>query len=989
MKSNSVLYKILNLKEGEGSLVLLPVIYSFFAGASLAFFVTSSTSLFLNIFERDMLSIAFIASGVIVWLVGQGFSKIQKHFNFTKSITGGLGFLLISVILFTGFYIGYNSLVIIFLIYAWIRVFAYIHAVTFWGVAGRLFSLRQGKRLFGLISGGEVIASIVSFMSVPFLLNFLTTEDLLFISGANLLIGFFFMLLIIRKFKNNLSIPVKKKQVTKSQTKKTSFLENRYYKLFFVIAFIPIFAQFFVDFIFQAQAKIEYPDKEALTAFVGVFFGISSIVEFILKTFISGRLLSKYGMKFGLIAFPAVLAISFILASTFGLIYGAASLFFSFVALGRLFTRAIRTSFNDPATQILYQPLPPEERISFQNRVESGPKAYASIVAGLILFGLAGIPGFSLVYFAVFLLAIIALWYKSAIELFKEYRKVLQKILEKKDNGQEKKTSAYADLISSAFKDENRKKSLYRFFRLIFPYLTDKIAGEENIPAELSPNKTLKFSEIIEFSKSDEAIKRIVASINMTRYTIYKIEKPISRLLHDEEFLVKSEAIIATGKIKERDLFYHLIDLFQKPMFTDISSSAMVNIGQPIISELDHNFQKTEYDTKLQLSTVELINRIGGNEAIKFLSKNIKHHNKLVSDRVIKALGDLGYKADRTEESTVWQKIENEIKNYVFLASSLINLEDDNAESLLYKALVNEKEIKKQRIYSNLSILYDSHALKLIQENLNSGNKNSIGFALEVADTIISELHKPLLQPFFESIENEEVVEKFAPFFEQEKSDASVQIVDIINSEYWVTGYYTKCCAIKTLFELSGYQTDKILIANLVHPNKMIWQIASYILYNRNKELFFKEVNQNFPKVPGLLEFSEKIEKYVSGEYTLIHEKLLQLKNIELFNDIYEEELIELAESFEIIKLSKGQSLILDINKTEVFLVYSGEANYSSNNIKLSKSDIIIPITSQEDKLTITPDIEEVSIIKFELHFCTHLFSKNLAFAERLIEKIK
>jgi len=399
LKDKHFIYKVLNLEKGEGALVALPIIYSFFAGASLAFFVTSSTSLFLNIFERDMLSIAFIAAGVIVWLVGQVFSKIQKSVSFTKSLTSGVAFLLVSILIFTAFFIGSKPLIIIFIIYAWVRVFAFIHAVTFWGMAGRLFSLRQGKRLFGLISGGEVVASILSFFSVPFLLKIVSTEDLLFISGINLLIGFFIMLLIVKKFKERLSgtQSVKNNTEVQKSLKKTSFLQNRYYKLFFVVAFIPIFAQFFVDFIFQAQAKLEYPEKESLTAFVGVFFGISSVVEFFLKTFISGRLLSRYGMRFGLVAFPIVLAFSFVLATSFGLLYGAASLFFSFVALGRLFTRAVRTSFNDPATQILYQPLPPEERIAFQNKVESGPKAYASIVAGILLFLFAKIPGFSLV----------------------------------------------------------------------------------------------------------------------------------------------------------------------------------------------------------------------------------------------------------------------------------------------------------------------------------------------------------------------------------------------------------------------------------------------------------------------------------------------------------------------------------------------------------------------------------------------------------------
>jgi len=401
LSRKATIFNILNIKEGEGTMILLPIIYSFFTGAALAFFVTSATSLFLSSFERDMLPLAFIAAGVLVWLSGLLFSRFQRQIKFTKVLTGSILFLLISVILFLSIYISTTSVIAIFLLYAWIRVFAYIHAITFWGLSGRLFSLRQGKRVFGLITGGEVFASILSFFSVPILLKIIDTEDLLYISGATLLIGFLILIYIVKKYSIKLS-EVKNVNITreKGEKRKAVFFQNKYYKLFFLIAFLPIFAQFFVDFIFQAQAKIEFPARESLTAFVGLFFGVSAVVEFVLKTFISGRLMNKYGMKFGLLAFPVMLIFSFVLASVFGLFYGAVSLFFSFVSLGRLFTRAVRTSFNDPATQILYQPLPPEERISFQNKVESGPKAFASIAAGVILLIFVNISWFTLVYFS-------------------------------------------------------------------------------------------------------------------------------------------------------------------------------------------------------------------------------------------------------------------------------------------------------------------------------------------------------------------------------------------------------------------------------------------------------------------------------------------------------------------------------------------------------------------------------------------------------------
>jgi len=274
---------------------------------------------------------------------------------------------------------------------------------------------------------------------------------------------------MVKKFKEKLVV---KKVKTKSNLDiEIKYSQSKYYLLFFFIAFVPVFAQFFVDFIFQAQAKVEFPDREELTTFVGLFFGLSAIVEFVLKYFVSGRLLNMYGVKFGLLAFPIVLAISFFLSTFFGVIYGAAGIFFSFVTLGRLFTRAVRTSFNDTSTQILYQPLPSNQRAVFQNKIESGPKAYASIVAGVLLFLFAKIPNFSIVYFSLFLFLITIIWTWISIKMYKEYKDKLQSVL---TESKEKKSD-----LKSEIENKNTSSEISKYiYHIQNPY--DYISRKES-----------------------------------------------------------------------------------------------------------------------------------------------------------------------------------------------------------------------------------------------------------------------------------------------------------------------------------------------------------------------------------------------------------------------------------------------------------------------------------------------------------------------------
>jgi hydrogenase maturation factor len=145
--------KLLNIEKAEVKFVFWPIIYSFFLGAAIAYFFTGSTALFLSSFEREMIPLSFIIAGVIVVVIGQIYSYIQQRYRFSDTVVGSLTFLLISlIVLIVSFSIS-HSIIIIFALYAWNRVVSYIHNVVFWGMAGRLFSMHQAKRVFRLISG--------------------------------------------------------------------------------------------------------------------------------------------------------------------------------------------------------------------------------------------------------------------------------------------------------------------------------------------------------------------------------------------------------------------------------------------------------------------------------------------------------------------------------------------------------------------------------------------------------------------------------------------------------------------------------------------------------------------------------------------------------------------------------------------------------------------------------------------------------------------
>ncbi len=926
MKDTNFIGKILNLQQGESKLVLLPFLYSFFSGASMAFFVTSTTSLFLTNFTRDMLSVVFIASGVFVWIIGQAYSQMQKKLTYKTSIKVSLVFLLVSIGVLLSFYIATASVIIIFVLYAWIRVFAYLHAVTFWGMLGRMFALQQAKRLFGLITGGEVLASIISFFSIPLLINFLTNNDILLISGISLAISFFLIMLILKQ--NSEKLMIVKTNIAQNveiQTKRISFLDNKYYRLFFIIAFIPIFAQFFVDFIFQAQVKIEFPDKDALTAFVGVFFGVSSIVEFVLKAFVSGRIMSKYGIKLGLLAFPLVLAFSFFLASVVGIFYGTITLFFSFVTLGRLFTRAVRTAFNDPASQILYQPLPIDERTVFQNKVESGPKAYASIVAGILLLAFVNIPGINLVHFAVFLFIVILFWLKSAIDIHVEYKNILHSVLKKTDAV---KFNSKADIIFAILKDyilkarNESQLSIIKLARIILPFRTYKLIEEKKISHFALSVENYKFKDITNFSKSEQPTERRIAAAELSNYQVYRVERLLKRLLNDDNFRVRTESIITAGKIKDKELFQFLINNFTIPEYCDTAASAMVNVGSELIPHMIAMFSRLEYDVELQVKLISIFEEIGGAQAIKFLKNNVNHPNRLVSDRVVFALDMLNYQATKQERLFFSNKLEDEIDNFVYLVACLHDLREIDENQYIIKALTLELQMKLDKIFSLLSIIYEAAAIDLIRKNIESQDINARGFALEIADMAIDEVHKEMFLPILNQLPNSEILRSYKYIFAYPELSHEQRLINIVNSPFSKTSDYTKTAALHYLSAFSSEASAIVYKANLVNPNLMIRQIAAQNLLKIDEQMFDDLLAINKPKYPILNNLPPKND-FRSNESILVFHKLNLLKQMEMFKSVSYFKLEKLAFASSLVKMQAKQKISIHASNANIFYVHS------------------------------------------------------------------
>jgi ATP:ADP antiporter, AAA family len=422
-----------NIAPGEGPLVALLLSHSFFAGLAEALFYTAASAIFLMAFAPTMLPYVYIGSAGFVALCGFLYAKLQARLPMSLLLPATLVLLVLSVV---GWRLGLwltNATWLAFGLLFWLRVLAVLNNLAFWGLAERLFNVRQGKRLFSLIGSGDLAASILGGFATPLVVPVLGTHNLLLGSALSLIACLGLLIVTLRKYTAPLTTVAEEGPTAQSTAHSlTQLLKQRYIVMIFLIQMLLVLVYYFVDFTFLTQTKAHYQTEAQLANFLGPFLGMVETVNFLTRTLISSRLITRYGLRVGLLVHPIVLMGGSVLLAVTGTTAGMSPLFFWLTALTKLCDEVLWKSIDDPVFLILYQPLPAQQRFTVQIAMQGimGPLAVALSGAILLLFGTmdsANLGQLSIVTLVVLAGAVVV-----ALKVQREYAGALKQALTKR-----------------------------------------------------------------------------------------------------------------------------------------------------------------------------------------------------------------------------------------------------------------------------------------------------------------------------------------------------------------------------------------------------------------------------------------------------------------------------------------------------------------------------------------------------------------------------
>jgi AAA family ATP:ADP antiporter len=330
-----------------------------------------------------------------------------------------------------------------------------ILSLLFWGFANQITRVTEAKRFYSLFGLGANLALLVSGPAIvlvsdirkylpegvdPWQVSLNYLMGMVVIAGIAVAAIYWWInrnvLTDIRYYDANQERSPKKKKVKMSITESFKFLFTSKYILCLAVLVIAYGISInLVEVTWKSQVKLQYPDPNDYSAFMGGFSFFTGLVTILMMLFVGGNVIRGKGWTFAALVTPVVLLVTGVaffgfvifrenLAGYIAMI-GSTPLFLAvlFGAMQNIMSKSAKYSLFDPTKEMAYIPLDEDSKVKGKAAVDVvgarlGKSGGSIIQMSLLAFGtLATITP----YIGLILMAVIVAWIFASKSLGRQF----------------------------------------------------------------------------------------------------------------------------------------------------------------------------------------------------------------------------------------------------------------------------------------------------------------------------------------------------------------------------------------------------------------------------------------------------------------------------------------------------------------------------------------------------------------------------------------
>lgn len=384
--------RLLGVRPEEGRTVWLFFLHNFLLGiGTILVYVAANVLLLENNPERN-LPLAYGVAALAMLAAGKVYGYYEHHWLLQKltvrvllasvALTGVVG-----VLVATG-----HSVASAVAVMAGYRVIYLLTNLEFWGVSAVVFDVRQSKRLFGIISAGDMPAKALGAVLAIFIHS---NADLPWLLAT----AFGAYLLALLALQATLGSHVLEAAPARRRARQQEvapglrrwFGDSRLVQTMCLSLLALAAVTTGIEYLFFVNVKHRFHDEAAIMRYVGTVLVSTYLLAMLFKLLLSQHTLDRLGVRWVLLALPVALLLGL------GLYGGlnradieATLLYFCGLYLG---LEVLRRAVFDPVFLLLFQPLSVPERLQAHTLAKGLYEPLGMALGGALLFALHELPG--------------------------------------------------------------------------------------------------------------------------------------------------------------------------------------------------------------------------------------------------------------------------------------------------------------------------------------------------------------------------------------------------------------------------------------------------------------------------------------------------------------------------------------------------------------------------------------------------------------------
>jgi len=541
MEARGIL-RFLNVRDDESKLVVDLSVHYFTQSVGIAIFFTVCSSQFLSNYDISYLPYLFMLVGVTQLVTAKIYSYFEHHADLNTMMPRVVLLLSVLSVMAFGTSVFFDYEYSYFLAYLLFYVVCLLSNLEFWGISAISFDVRQSKRLFGIISMGDIPAKLLGYMIVPLFVAVFPISYL-YLLAVIAFIASFFSLKKLLKY-THLHVESEQRVITPRVIAQEKFTQKYIFQIA-VLSGSAVFATTFINFSFLSEVQRSYSTETELAMFLGTFYSFGKAITIVYKIFFAGRLTEKYGIRKNLVIFPLAL-LSVCLIITFFYIFFPANVYILYlIGILMLIVEVVKKAIHEPVFLALFQPLNRHDRLHGHSIVKGiGNPIFLMLASGILIWLMKSNDEVDLRLINYVLLATLLVWVLVVIVVNRSYFNNLLLAFEKRIGGLQHlsfESHVLKQQVDRTIKNENIAE---------ISFIYSLLSKEAKIPT---------LAKLLETEKSSLIIFALSEYTKLTENDNIPIEKIKSYISCENEDIRKyASEVYATNSDSPEVLLSHL-----------------------------------------------------------------------------------------------------------------------------------------------------------------------------------------------------------------------------------------------------------------------------------------------------------------------------------------------------------------------------------------------------------------------------------------------